>query len=116
MPRLADRVQETSTSTGTGNFTLAGAVTGFRAFSPTVETNERFWYCIEGGGEWEVGVGYLSAATTLVRETVDASSNAGALVNFSASTKNVFITAPDDALRAGSTGRTWAIANRLTWF
>lgn len=116
MPRLADRVQETSTTTGTGDFTLAGAVTGFRAFNPTVEVGERFWYAIEGGAEWETGIGYLSATTTLVRETVNASSNSGSLVNFSAGTKSVFITPTDDALRSAAQGRTWAIANRLTWF
>lgn len=47
-------------------------------------------YVIAAGTEWEVGRGYLSASTTLVRESVEASSNAGGLVNFSAATKDVF--------------------------
>lgn len=89
-----DRVKETSTTTGTGNLTLAGAATGYRSFTSAYATNTRFAYCIAAGSEWEVGQGYLSASTTLVRETVFASSNAGALVNFSAGTKDVFVTLP----------------------
>lgn len=116
MPRLADLVEETTTSTGTGDLTLGGAVAGRRPFSPTVEVGERFSYSIDGGAEVETGTGYLSAATTLVRETVKTSSNAGALVSFSAGTKTVFISPNADDLRAGSLGRSWAIANRLTWY
>lgn len=90
---LADRVKDTTTSTGTGNVTLSGSPpTGFQAFSAAFQTGDVFSYCIEGGAEWEVGRGYLSASTTLVRDTVLSSSNSGALVNFSAGTKNVFIT------------------------
>jgi hypothetical protein len=97
MPRYADRVKETSTSTGTGNITLAGAVTGFitfnSAFGFDIPPNAvRFRYVIEGGttSEWEVGVGYLSAAATLVREEVLESSNSDALVSFSSGTQTVF--------------------------
>jgi hypothetical protein len=96
--RFADRVKETSTTTGTGNITLAGAVSQFQAFSPRYATNQPFYYAIVGqtGTEWEVGEGYLSGATTLVRETVLQSSNSDALVNFSAGTKDVFVTIPAD--------------------
>jgi hypothetical protein len=95
-----DRVLETSTSTGTGDFALAGAVLGFRAFSAVCATNDTFYYHIEaidtGGapsGEWETGLGTYSAANTLTRTTVSDSSNAGAAVNFSAGTKRVAISA-----------------------
>jgi hypothetical protein len=90
---LADRVKETTTTTGTGSLTLAGAATGFRSFNAAIGQGPRFYYVAElpGASEWEVGVGYLSAATTLVRETVLKSSNAGSLVSFSAGTKNVFV-------------------------
>jgi hypothetical protein len=98
--RLVDRVLETTATTGSGALALAGAATGYQAFSPAYPVGERLSYAIElpASAEWEVGVGYLSGATTLVRETVYASSNAGALVNFSAGTKNVFVTiaATDD--------------------
>jgi hypothetical protein len=90
-----DRVKDTTTTTGTGNLTLAGApLPGFVAFATPFATSEIVPYAIEGGAEWEVGEGHLSAATTFVRDVVRASSNAGALVNFSAGTKNVFCTVP----------------------
>jgi hypothetical protein len=89
----ADRVKDTTTTTGTGNITLAGSPpTGYQSFNAAFSTTYAFYYCIEGGAEWEVGRGHLSASTTLVRDTVTASSNAGAAVNFSAGTKNVFCT------------------------
>lgn len=89
------RVFELSTTTGTGNFTLAGAPTGFVAFSTVCATNDILRYVIEGvangvqTGEWEVGTGTYSAANTLTRTVIEASSNAGAAVNFSAGTKRV---------------------------
>lgn len=92
-----DRVMETSTTTGTGNITLAAAVTGYRTFTSAIGLSVLFEYCIEAvdangiaTGEWETGTGYLSGTTTLVRG-VSASSNANALVNFSAGTKRAFI-------------------------
>lgn len=91
---LADRVQETTTTTGTGTVTLLGAVTGFRSFA-TIGNANTTYYTIAGqtGSEWEVGIGtYTAAGTTLARTTVLASSNAGSLVTFSAGTKNVFVT------------------------
>lgn len=88
----ADRVQETTTTTGTGAITLAGAGTGYRTFASVMAASDTCYYTISGGAEWEVGLGTFN--TTLTRTTVYASSNAGAAVNFSAGSKNVFITAP----------------------
>jgi len=93
---LADRVQETTTTTGTGTVTLLGASTGFQSFA-IIGNGNTTYYCIAGQGtsEWEVGVGtYTSSGTTLARTTVLASSNSGSLVNFSAGTKSVFVTYP----------------------
>ena len=91
---VKDRVQESSTTTGTGTFTLAGAVSGFQSFS-AIGTGNTTYYAIVGGTEWEVGLGtYTSSGTTLSRDTVLESSNSGSLVNFSAGTKNVFVTYP----------------------
>lgn len=90
-----DRVRETTTTTGTGSVTLAGAVTGYRTFQSVLSVNDVTYYCIQSQtvpSEWEVGFGTLSATTTLARTTVIASSNAGAAVNFSAGSKDVFIT------------------------
>lgn len=93
---LADRVRETTTTTGTGTVTLAGAVTGFQSFAAIGNANTTY-YTIAGQGtnEWEVGLGtYTASGTTLSRDTVLASSNSGSLVNFSAGTKDVFVTYP----------------------
>lgn len=102
---LRDRVKETSVTTGTGNFTLAGAATGFETFNTafgngTAHANY-FEYCIQlqSGAEWEVGRGHLSASTTLVRDQVYESSNSDALVSFSAGTKDVFCTVSGRAAR-----------------
>ncbi|MEK9723447.1 MAG: hypothetical protein VW405_08180 [Rhodospirillaceae bacterium] len=97
MPKSADRVKDSTTTEGTGNLTLSGsAPTGFQSFNTAFGTDVRFYYAISSSGsaEWEVGVGYLSAATTLVRETVLESSNSDAAVNLSAGTKDVFCTIP----------------------
>lgn len=91
-----DRVKELSTSTSTGDFTLAGASTGYRTFASVLTIGDTCYYCISGGAEWEVGYGTYSAANTLARTTVHASSNSGALVNFSAGTKDVFLTVVAD--------------------
>ena len=90
---VKDRVQETSTTTGTGSLTLLGAVTGFQTFSSAIGNTNTTYYTIQNGAEWEVGVGTVSAAA-LSRDTVLESSNGGALVNFSAGTKFVFCTYP----------------------
>jgi hypothetical protein len=90
---VKDRVQETSTTTGTGSLTLLGAVTGFQTFSSAIGDTNTTYYTIQNGAEWEVGVGTVSAGA-LSRDTVLESSNGGSLVNFSAGTKFVFCTYP----------------------
>jgi len=91
---LDDRVQETTTTTGTGTLTLAGAVTGYQSFDAIGNGNTTY-YCITDGTNWETGIGtYTASGTTLARTTVLKSSNAGSLVNFSAGSKNVFVTYP----------------------
>jgi len=93
---LADRVKETTTTTGTGTVTLLGASTGFQSFA-VIGNGNTTYYTIAGQGtsEWEVGVGtYTSSGTTLARTTILASSNSGSAVNFSAGTKDVFVTYP----------------------
>lgn len=96
--KTPDRVKQTSSTTGTGDFTLSGSITGSVAFSAACTTGDTFPYVIQlvdgagsPGTEWEVGQGTYSGANTLTRTTVLASSNAGALVNFSAGTKQVWI-------------------------
>jgi len=110
---LKDRVMETTASTGTGTITLGGAVAGYQSFSVIGNANTTY-YTISGGTEWEVGIGtYTSSGTTLSRDTVLESSNGGSLVNFSAGTKNVFVTYPAeksvDSNGNQATG-TWSIS------
>lgn len=97
MPVFRDRVKDTSTTTGTGDFTLSGtAPTGYQSFNTAFGVGPVFLYCIvdNTSGLWETGTGYLSAATTLVRDAnvMDGSSGPGVLVNFTAGTKDVFCT------------------------
>lgn len=95
---FADRVLETSTTTGTGDITLAGAVAGFQTFAGECAAGDQFPYYIEAvdgdgnpTGDYENGVGTLLTGTTFARSKVDTSSNSDALVNFSAGTKYVAI-------------------------
>jgi hypothetical protein len=98
---IADRVKETSTSTGTGAFTLAGAMTGFKTFSSVCANSDTVYYAIQGvdgtgspTAEWEVGLGSWGTGGVLTRTTVYSSSNANALVDFSSGDKQVWIDAP----------------------
>ena len=105
---LNDRVKETSTTTGTGTFSLAGAETGFESFVSGVGDGNKTYYAIsnDGTNEFEVGIGTVTDATpdTLSRDTIISSSNSDAAVNFSAGTKTVFCTLP--ASRTPSAGMT----------
>jgi hypothetical protein len=93
---LKDRVRESTTTTGTGTVTLVGAVGGFQPFSVLGDGSETF-YTIVLDSEWEVGIGtYTASGTTLSRDLVLDSSNSGSLVDFSAGTKDVFVTYPAD--------------------
>ena len=94
--KLNDRVKESSATTGTGTFTLGGAVSGFESFSAGIGGNNTTYYCIfeTGTNNFEVGFGTLnSGATTLARTNVISSSNSDALVNFAGATE-VFCTVP----------------------
>lgn len=89
--QVKDKVGESSSSTGTGNFTVSGALTGHRTFNAAFGTGVLFPYQIDdGAGNWETGVGQLTAATTLARTRVHSNSlGTTALINFGAGTKEV---------------------------
>ena len=94
---IQDRVRETTQVVGTGSATLLGAVTGYQSFS-TIGNGNTTYYTIadQGGPNWEVGIGTWSTGGTLSRTTVLSSSNGGSLVNFTAGTKDVFVTQPSE--------------------
>ena len=90
----ADRVKESSSTTGTGNFTLGGAATGFRTFADGVGVSNTCYYVITDDSSYEVGLGTLNASATLARTTVITSSNSNSAVDWGAGSKNVFTTYP----------------------
>ena len=94
--KLNDRVKESSATTGTGTFTLGGAVSGFETFAAGIGGNNTTYYCIfeTGTNNFEVGFGTLNAgASTLARTYIISSSNSDAAVNFAGATE-VFCTVP----------------------
>ena len=95
---INDRVRETSTTTGTGTISLAGAVTGFETFVAGIGNSNTTYYAIsnQANGEFEVGLGTVTDASpdTLARTTIISSSNSDSAVDFSAGTKDVFCTLP----------------------
>ena len=110
---LYNRVQETTNTTGTGTITLAGAVSGFQSFAVIGNANTTYYtIASQAGNEWEVGIGtYSTSGTTLARTTVLANSSATqpSALNFSAGTKDVFVTYPSEyavaATNVGTSGQ-----------
>ena len=113
---IKDRVKETSTTTGTGTLTLAGAATGFQSFAAIGDGNTTFYtIALVSSNEWEVGIGtYTSSGTTLSRDTILSSSNSGNAVNFSAGTKDVFVTYPSERAITGGGGGIGALVVNAT--
>ena len=94
---LADRVRETTDTSGIGPVTLDGAVTAYQTFAAAIGDGNQTYYTIASPllDEWEVGIGtYTLSTDTLSRDTVLSSSNANALVNFSLGAKDIFVTQP----------------------
>ena len=91
---FADRVQDTTTTTGTGTITLANSPpTGFQSFAAIGDGNTTY-YTLTSGSAWEVGIGtYTASGTTLSRTTILSSSNSGAAITLSG-TSTVFCTYP----------------------
>lgn len=92
----ADRVLETSTTTGDGDYTLAGAVTGFRTVASVALRLDTFDYFAEGvgpdgapSGDWEVGIGTMTANGSIARTTIHASSNNDEAVDWAPGTRRI---------------------------
>ena len=96
--KIADRVRETTTTTGTGTINLGGAVTNFETFASNLSNSDTTYYAIvdNTNGDFEVGLGTFATGSpnTLARTTPISSSNSNSAVNFGAGTKDVFITTP----------------------
>lgn len=103
---VKDRVKSSTTTTGTGTITLGAAALGFQAFSVIGDGNTTYYTIVDTvNGTWEVGIGtYTSSGTTLSRDTVLESSNAGSLVSFAAGSKDVFVTYPAERAVIGGMG------------
>ena len=92
---IHDRVKETTTTTGTGTYTLAGAVTGFETFTANLDNSDTTYYACTDNTDFEVGLGtFTSSGTTLARTTILASSNSNNAVNWSSGTRTIFMTYP----------------------
>jgi hypothetical protein len=114
---VKDRVRETTTTTGTGTITLGGAATGFQSFSVIGDANTTFYTIqLSNTNEWEVGIGtYTLSGTTLSRDTILESSNSGSAVNFSAGSKDVFVTYPaEKAIYLGNLPTKMVVTKRDT--
>jgi hypothetical protein len=120
---INDRVKETTTTTGTGAVSLAGAVTGFETFAAGVGNSNTTYYCIahQTAAEFEVGLGTLDGdSSDLTRTTVISSSNSDSAVDFAAGTKDVFCTIPasklifEDANNDATVGRNLTVTGDLT--
>jgi len=96
--KIADRVRETTTTTGTGTINLGGAVTNFETFAANLSNSDTTYYAIvdNTNGDFEVGLGTFATGSpnTLARTTPISSSNSNSAVNFGSGTKDVFITTP----------------------
>lgn len=92
--KYGNRVQELTTTTGAGPLTLAGADSNYAPLSSVYSVGEEVPYGIVGDTVWEVGIGTYSAANTLTRTTVLASSNNGSVVSLPAGTKKIYVTVP----------------------
>ena len=95
-----DRIAETTTTTGTGTYDLAGAKVGFEAFVTRVTSGNTVEYCCTDNTDWEIGIGTFTDASpdTMARTTVLASSNSDAAVNWAAGTRDIFLTLPASRL------------------
>lgn len=95
---IADRVKESTETTGTGPLTLSAAMAGFQRFSAVCSVGDRCFYALHAvdvsgasTGDWECGVGTYSATNVLTRTEVMSSSNAGSVVNLAAGVKHVYL-------------------------
>lgn len=100
---LANWTKETVAAGGTGNLTLGGAVAGHVSIATAMGLDKAVWYAIEDGTSRELGIGHLSASSTLVRDSVRETLVGGVLERAAPSPINV-TTAATVSLAAAAQG------------
>jgi len=117
MPVRQDRVQETTTTTGTGSYTTSGsAVTGYSTFASQLSAGQSIEYAVsDGAGNWEVGIGTFDGSTGITRDQIRDSSNSGNAVSWSAGSKNIWCDIGAVSLGNVNLGRQLATMQRQGW-
>ena len=92
--KVADRIKQTSTTSGTGDISFTGTPTGFATFGSVLTNGDTTYYAIEENDKWEVGIGTYGS-DNMVRTYVLASSNSGNAINLGGSGV-IFISYPAD--------------------
>ncbi|MDB4439174.1 tail fiber domain-containing protein [bacterium] len=111
---VADRVKETTNSTGTGTYALGGASNGFQAFSAVTSNTDTVYYAVSDGVDFEVGVGtYATSGNSIARTTILSSSNSGSAVNWGVGTKDIFLTYPAEKAVVEDVNNNVTIGNNL---
>jgi hypothetical protein len=90
-PKFVDLVRNYSTTTGTGNFVLSTAVSGFTSFASAVQAGDTFYYSaigVDKPAEREVGRGAMQANGTIARSPIG-----GSPTNFTSGSKTVALIA-----------------------
>jgi hypothetical protein len=115
---IADRVRETTVTTGTGTIDLGGAVTNFETFTANLSNGDTTYYAIvdNTNNAFEVGLGTFATGSpnTLARTTIIASSNSNSAVTLGSGTKDVFITIPASKLVVEDGSNNVAIGGTVT--
>lgn len=100
-PKFFDRMMESSSTTGTGSYTLAGAITGYQSFAGLGDGSSAYYCAMDvdangnPSGGWEVGIGtYTASGTTFSRDTILTSTNSNAAVSWAAGARRIFVTVP----------------------
>jgi len=111
---VADRVKETTNSTGTGAYALGGAAAGFQAFSAVTSNTDTVYYAISDNVDFEVGVGtYATSGNSITRTTILSSSNSNSAVNWGIGTKDIFLTYPAEKAVVEDVSNNVTIGNNL---
>ena len=111
---VADRVKETTNSTGTGAYALGGAAAGFQAFSAVTSNTDTVYYAISDNVDFEVGVGtYATSGNSITRTTILSSSNSNSAVNWGIGTKDIFLTYPAEKAVIEDASNNVTIGNNL---